>query len=230
MKNPNQKLLNRYTFNMIAFLDGAKVVDRNKHVIHLDGKFYHAEVRFYLGKIAEFTAEDRKSREIIYYLHFEMTDFDTINRHLNSFVYFLQVYRSGSNVPSGRREKQQVESLKILISCSSGITSSYFAHLMQEKALQIDDRIRVEAADYMRVDSIQENFDYILLAPQISHKLAEFQKKYGENRVMGMDIIDFASRNVDSVLEKVLKRHQGDQKRIFFRRLRKTEKDCMIKI
>ena len=113
MKNPNQKLLNEFTFNMIAFLEGAKVVDKEKRVIFLDGEFYHAEIRFYLGRVAEFTVKDRKSDEILYYLHFEMTDFDTIYYHISSFIHFLQGYRPGHRLPIEKKDKQQMEPLRI---------------------------------------------------------------------------------------------------------------------
>ena len=231
MKNPNQKLLNEFTFNMIAFLEGARVVDKEKRVIFLDGEFYHAEIRFYLGKVAEFTAKDRKSDEILYYLHFEMTDFDTIYHHISSLVHFLQGYRPGRRLPVEnvkKMDKQQMEPLKILISCTSGMTSSYFAWLMQAAAEKMSDRIQVEAADYMRLDGIHEKYDYILLAPQIAYKLEEFRRKFGGNRVMAINVTDFASRNVDDVLEKILKIHREVPEKNFFRRLRKREKQCII--
>lgn len=228
MKNPNQKLLNEFTFNMIAFLEGAKVVDKEKRVIFLDGEFYHAEIRFYLGRVAEFTVKDRKSDEILYYLHFEMMDYDTIYHHISSFVHFLQGYRPGRRLPVEKKDKQQMEPLKILISCTSGMTSSYFAWLMQAAAEKMSDRIQVEAADYMRLDEIHEKYDYILLAPQIAYKLEELKKKFGENRVMAINVTDFASRNVDGVLEKILRIHRGVPEKNFFRRLRKKEKQCII--
>ena len=231
MKNPNQKLLNEFTFNMIAFLEGAKVVDKEKRVIFLDGEFYHAEIRFYLGRVAEFTVKDRKSDEILYYLHFEMTDFDTIYYHISSFIHFLQGYRPGRRLPVEKvekKDKQQIEPLTILISCTSGMTSSYFAWLMQKTASKISDRIQVEAADYMRLDGIHEKYDYILLAPQITYKLEEFRRKFGGNRVMAINVTDFASRNVDGVLEKIMKIHREVPEKNFFIRLRKREKQCII--
>ncbi|MGN0268319.1 MAG: PTS sugar transporter subunit IIB [Lachnospiraceae bacterium] len=229
MKNPNQKLLNEFTFNMVAFLESAEVVDREKRVIFLDGEFYHAEARFYLGRVAEFTAKDKMSDEILYYQHFDMTDYDTIYHHVNSFVHFLQIYRPGYRLPVEKKEKQQMEPLRILISCTSGMTSSYFAGLMQEKAAKISDRIRVEAADYMRLDEIHAKYDYILLAPQISHKLKDFQEKYGENRVMEMGIMEYASRDVEHVLENILSIHEKEQEKNLFRRLRKKAKNCIMK-
>ena len=230
MKNPNQKLLNEFTFNMVAFLESAEVVDREKRVIFLNGEFFHAEARFYLGRVAEFTAKDKMSDEILYYQHFEMMDYDTIYHHINSFVHFLQIYRPGYrlSIEKDVKKDKKMESLRILISCTSGMTSSCFAGLMQEEAAKISGRIRVEAAEYVRLDEIHAKYDYILLAPQISHKLKDFQEKYGENRVMEMGIMEYASRDVGRVLDNILSIHEKEQEKNLFRGLRKKAKNCIM--
>ena len=93
--------------------------------------------------------------------------------------------------------------INILLSCTSGLTTSYFAYLMQEKMNKVHQNIKIDAVSFTKVDEVENQYDYILLAPQISYKYDEFKEKYGD-KVMMMDTIDFASLNVDSVLNQII--------------------------
>ena len=50
----------------------------------------------------------------------------------------------------------------------------------------------------------QDQYDYILLAPQIAYKLPEYRAKYGD-RVMTVDSRDFASSDVGRVLNRLVR-------------------------
>ena len=72
-----------------------------------------------------------------------------------------------------------------------------------EKMNKVHQNIKIDAVSFTKVDEVENQYDYILLAPQISYKYDEFKEKYGD-KVMMMDTIDFASLNVDSVLNQII--------------------------
>ena len=62
----------------------------------------------------------------------------------------------------------------------------------------------IDAVSFTEIDKVQSEYDYILLAPQIAYKLPEYRKKYG-NRVMKVDSRDFASYDVNRVINRVIR-------------------------
>ena len=98
--------------------------------------------------------------------------------------------------------------IRLLISCTSGMTSSYFAYTMQNSLNTAGLVMTVDAVSYTEIDKVQEAYDYILLAPQIAYKLSEYQAKYG-SKVMSIDAMDFASSNVNRVVNKLMEMSLG---------------------
>lgn len=98
------------------------------------------------------------------------------------------------------------EQLKILLSCTAGLTTSYFAYLMQEALAPLKENITIDAVSYLDLDQVQQDYDVILLAPQIAYKYPELKERYG-SKLMKIDTLDFATGNVNHVLNEVLSVH-----------------------
>lgn len=161
---------------------------------------YHAVINFYPNNLVELSVEDRCSKETVFYLHFEIRDLKSSTEKIESFFKFLKHPPKKEQLNVDLIENKQIN---ILLSCTSGLTTSYFAYLMQEKMNKVHQNIKIDAVSFTKVDEVENQYDYILLAPQISYKYDEFKEKYGD-KVMMMDTIDFASLNVDSVLNQII--------------------------
>lgn len=74
---------------------------------------------------------------------------------------------------------------------------------MQEALNQTHHCVDVDAINYLELDAIQNQYDCILLAPQIDYHYWELRQKYGE-KVMMIDTIDFASGNVNRLLKQLI--------------------------
>ncbi len=151
----------------------------------------------------ELAVEDKETKETHFYIHFAIRDMQETKENVRAFFQFLERKEEGKAQPD-LPSLGRIRPLKLLVSCSCGITSTYFALLMQEALDQADSQIKVSAVSYRDVEKIQEAYDYILLAPQIGYLLPEFQKRYG-NKVMAIDMVDFASHNVGQVLNVIIK-------------------------
>ncbi len=94
--------------------------------------------------------------------------------------------------------------MKLLVSCTSGLTSSYyFAYTMKNALDKAGVPVIIGAVSFTEIDKVQARYDYILLAPQITYKLPEYRKKYGD-RVMNVDSRDFARYDVIRVMNRLI--------------------------
>ena len=176
-------------------------ISKNPNRIH----FYHqtrkGTIAFYEGYILELSVEDCQSGQCPFYIHFAIQGKEQAKGNIRLFFQALEGKGAGQEALD-RCAVRRMKPLKILVSCSCGITSSYFALLMQEALDRAGAQIKVSAVCYTDVEKVQEEYDHILLAPQISYMLPEFQKRYG-NKVLAIDMVDFASRNVEHVLNTI---------------------------
>lgn len=203
MNEKKQRPLTKEIYHWVSSMRCAHVGENPNH-IHFSSQNRRGTISFYEEYIIELSVEDRETGESLFYIHFAIQDIQKTKDNIRIFFRFLE----GKDQ---RREQldlpviQKIRTLKVLVSCSCGITSSYFAFLMQQMLNQAGSGIQADAADFTKVDQIQDQYDYILLAPQISYLLPEFQKKYGD-RVLAIDMVDFASRNVNHVLNLIVQK------------------------
>lgn len=99
---------------------------------------------------------------------------------------------------------------KILLACAMGMSTSLLVTKMKEAAKKRDEKYQIWATD---VDSIEdeEEFDIVLLGPQVSHRLREAKEEINNPKipVLVIDKMDYGSCNGEAVLnfaENALKR------------------------
>lgn len=162
----------------------------------------HGTIRFHDDNIVELVIENQTTHETVFYLHFQMHDMKaSIEQFETFFSYLKQPHLQHEEV---YLEKSSIKN--ILLSCSGGLTTSYFAYAMQEIVDQKNMNVRIDAVAYTDIDTIEENYDVILLAPQIAYMLPEYKRKYGK-KVMSISSIDFATSQFDGILNKAMSHH-----------------------
>lgn len=139
-----------------------------------------------------------------FWLHFEMHDFEFVMGQLSDF--FKCLYDVTGNRIAKNVEKVSKEIKNILICCTAGMTSGYFAGMMQQR---VDEEcpecgIHVNNCNVNLIGECIDDYDIVLIAPQIAYKEKELKDKYGE-KIQCIDRVDFATFNFDSVLNKILK-------------------------
>ncbi len=156
-------------------------------------------IQFHEDNIVELSIKDNQTKESLFYLHFQMHDMNSVLKQFHTFFQYLtQPYVEHQKL--GIRDPKIK---KILLSCSGGLTSSYFAYSIQEMMNQKHIDIQVDAVAYSDIDSVADKYDMILLAPQIGYMLADYKRKYG-NKVMTIESIDFATSNFEGIMQKAL--------------------------
>lgn len=167
-----------------------------------------ATIRFYDNDLVEISIARKKDNEIQYYLHFQIKDKEHAQQMYLEMIEALKAM-----------EDEQV--VKILLCCSSGFTTSYFAQRLNEAAKQLSLDYEFDATSYFDLYSRAEGYDMILIAPQIGYMLKKFKKALPKKRVCQIPTSLFASYNTGatfSFIQEQLKEHrqQSQEKNSLF--------------
>jgi len=181
----------------MASLDNAHI-SKKCGIISFCNEAYEALVIFHENSVMELSIQDKKTGETPFYLHFEAMEPKTTRDNIQAFFRFFKDKKPVKENLDVAAVKHN-HPMRLLVTCTSGLTSSYFAYTMKNALRQAGIDITIDAASYMELDDLGNQYDYILLAPQIAYKLPEYQEKYGD-RVMAVDSRDFASYDVNKVM------------------------------
>lgn len=202
MKERKEKSLQCEIYDWLASMKNARI-KKKRGIISFTNDMYEALVVFHEDSLMELSIEDKKTGETLFYLHFEARDAKTTHENIQAFFAFFCDRRPEKERLDITAVKNR-QPIKLLVSCTSGLTSSYFAYTMKNALDKVGVEAVIDAVSFTEIDKVQSGYDYILLAPQIAYKLPEYKKKYG-NRVMKVDSRDFASYNVNRVMNRIVR-------------------------
>ena len=162
----------------------------NNHIIDIKTNYSFSQVIFNPLNIIELSVTNTTNQNIEFYLHFQMKTMkhatELFNEMMNNILQLV--------------EKPKI---KILLSCSGGLTTSYFASKLNEAAQILDYHYEVKAIGYTDLFNIGNEYDVILLAPQISFMHAKVQEILKEKIVLKIPPQVFAKYDVVKTLQLV---------------------------
>lgn len=139
---------------------------------------------------------DIQTGENRFYLHLQPIDEHDTCKAVHSFLDLLECKSS----PVETLEKEIDGCQRVLLVCTSGITSGFFAELMQNILDQSGSQARVEAQAIGQLDQVcMGQYDKILLAPQVGYEFENITSLYG-NKVSKINPFDFATMNARKVV------------------------------
>lgn len=144
-------------------------------------------ITFNKFNIIEFQVTNTFTNEIEFYLHFQMK---TMKHALELFHEMIESIKKLANRPI----------IKILLCCSGGLTTSFFASKINSASKLLYLNIEAEAIGYTQLFNIGNDYDIILLAPQISYLHAKVQEILKEQIVIKIPPQVFAKYDVGKML------------------------------
>lgn len=147
-----------------------------------------AEINFYPDEIVEISITSFKNNDPKYYLHFQLKEEE------HTKVLFREMEEALLNL---RYEKK----IRVLLSCSSGFTTSFFASRLKEAADTLELDYTFDAVSYFDLYDQAENYDIILLAPQIGYMLKKIATSLPNKLILQIPTQVFASYDAMSTLE-----------------------------
>lgn len=202
MREKKEKSLQCEIYDRLASMKNA-CIKKKCGIISFTNDMYEALAVFHEDSLMELSIEDKKTGETPFYLHFEARDAKTAHDNIQAFFAFFCDRRPVKERLDITAVKSR-QPIKLLVSCTLGLTSSYFAYTMKNALDKVGVEAVIDAVSFTEIDKVQSRYDYILLAPQIAYKLPEYRKKYG-NRVMKVDSRDFASYDVNRVMNRIVR-------------------------
>lgn len=194
-----QNLYTTIAYNWIGSLDHAKKGRSSKSICFCK-KNYHGKISFFEHSVIELMVEDINTKETIFYLHFEIKNLRMLIENIRTFFKCL-------NQSDNQQEKQSIvfnmnTQINILLTCTTGLTTSYYAYLLEDYFQKNHLDITIDAVGYQELERIQNKYDYIFVAPQISYQYINLHERYGD-KVFLIDSYDFATGNIDAVLNNL---------------------------
>lgn len=161
-----------------------------KDFVQLESPFGIAEVTFNLYCIIELKVTSKKREELDFYLHFQM---NTLKHAVSLFNEMLVCLL----------KLDHEAKTKVLLCCSGGLTTSYFAQEINKASKLLKNTIEVSAVGYNQLYQIDQQFDFIFLAPQISYLHAQVQSILKDQVVMKIPPLVFARYDVGTLLKMI---------------------------
>jgi predicted NBD/HSP70 family sugar kinase/cellobiose-specific phosphotransferase system component IIB len=152
-----------------------------------------AEINFYETdeyEIAEFLIHSKKDDEVKFFLHFETDEEEHAKSLFHEMVDVLVSLESQ-------------HSTKILLCCSTGLTTSYFAQRLNETAatMHLDYQFEARGVNTAYTEGFQ--YDAILLAPQIGFLLEKVQGVLFDKVVLQIPAAIFGKYDTGACMEMI---------------------------
>lgn len=146
-------------------------------------QFYHLEY-----EIVSFTIDSPKSEDPLFFLHFELQDIEHAEKLFREMIQSLK--NAASKVTT-----------KILLSCTSGFTTSFFAEKLNAAAETLGVDYSFSAVAYTELYEAAADKDIILLAPQIGYLMKKAAEVLKDKILIQIPTDVFATYNVNKMLE-----------------------------
>ena len=95
---------------------------------------------------------------------------------------------------------------KILLACNAGMSTSLLVSNMQKYAKEIGVEVMIEAMPVLQAEKSWQDWDIILLGPQVRHVIGKFKETVQEQiPVLVIDMRDYGLMNGKNFLNTALK-------------------------
>ena len=158
---------------------------RVQNTIVLETKYGIGHVNFYDDCIIELNVENKNTQELDFFIHFQMNNLHHAVGLLMEMKECLETLR-------------QHQKLKVLLSCSSGLTTGFFADKLQEAADLLNKDYLFDAVAYSELFDKGKDYDMILLAPQVSYMLSKVEDVFKDKLVFALSSTLFGKYDVSN--------------------------------
>lgn len=142
--------------------DSCEIQNEGNQIV-LETNYGIGHVLFYDDCIIELNVENKNTKEIIFFIHFQMNDLHHAVGLLTEMKECLETLIENKKT-------------KVLLSCTSGFTTGFFAEKLQEGAELLNKDLEFHAVAYSDLFAAAKDYDMILLAPQVSYMLTKVQE------------------------------------------------------
>lgn len=155
--------------------------------IIIENEYCYSYVTFNPQCIIELCVMNKRTDEMAFYLHFQ---FKTLKHAISLFEEMAQCIKKMIDQPICR----------LLLCCSGGMTTAFFADKIKNGIKVLNLNMEVAATSYQKIYNVAQNYDVILLAPQVSYVKLQVEKVFKNKLVLKIPTQIFASYNVGALI------------------------------
>ena len=159
---------------------------KDENVIVIETSYCRGEVTFFPMDIIQLSVLNLVTDRHEFYLHFQM---HTLEHAMKLFREMLESVKELAVKPP----------VRILLSCTSGLTTGFFAQKLNESAQLLSLNYEFTAVSYGNLYHVASQYDIILLAPQISYIYETAKKILHNKKVCQIPPKVFATYDVKAV-------------------------------
>ena len=189
--------------------------------IRIETDFALAEVNFYEMEmlVVELRITDKKKDETAFFLHFELREEDYAKELFDEMIETLEELRERKNV-------------QVLLSCTSALTTGLMAERLNEAASLVSGQFHFDAVPFPELYEKAQDYDMILLAPQIAYEGTRIRRILEEKIVVDIPARLFATYDAAGIFEIVRSEYEDykrlAQKKISHKEVSVTKSDAKI--
>ena len=161
-------------------------------------------VNFYEENIVELRINTIPDDEVAFFLHFQLLEEDNYE-HAQDLFYDME---------TAMRNLKKNKTYHILLSCTSALTTSYFAEVLNDAAEKTGTKYHFRAVSFDHIEEEGKNEDVILLAPQVHFERKKVQEMYPNKIIINIPGTTFAKYNAGEMLGIVKEELEDHEKQI----------------
>lgn len=180
-------------------------LDKNiEPLVYDDRKIYSIIYEDFLGElvvwhnlIVEEIITNQKTRQQMYYLHYEISDKTETNELVENFKWrIFNINRQDFII------KKDDQLRKILLCCSSGLTSSLFVMKLNDFCKEHNVNYHFKAASIFDKEALNKEYDLLLMAPQVQHYTKGLANIFHQ-QILNIDPNDYGQYNCNNIIAKI---------------------------
>ena len=213
MNAEQEKILQSFKEKILsAKLDDAKISEVAGN-FEIKTDYAIGKINFYALDvlIVEMSVTNLADDENKFYLHFELRDLN----------YAEELFAEMLATITDLKSKQTV---KILLSCTGGLTTGFFAEKLNESAKILELDYKIDAVPFHKLYEVAQDYSVILLAPQIAYQMQKVSEILSESLVLKIPAKIFASYDSGEMLQFIRENLENYKKTAAERIIAKVKK------
>ncbi len=174
------------------------ITQKNENTIYIDTDYCHGEVNFFDNNIIALNVKNLTNGNTEFFLHFQM---QSMNHAVELFNEMIEVVKKLVEKPQRT----------VLLSCTSGLTTTYFAQQLNDAANILNIEYSFDATPYADLYDKGRDYDIILLAPQIAYLQPKVQEVLRDKMVLQIPASMFAKYDTGETLTFIQEEEKNHQ-------------------
>lgn len=171
--------------------------DEHKEIYSYLNNNLFGQIIVWNNYLVEEIITDQATNKKVFYLHYKMEDYKQITNLIKSFKLRMFLFcQKDAVIKTDNQER------RILLCCTSALTTTLFAKMLQEFSDNNNLPYHFLATSIYDSETLSKDFDLILMAPQVQHYTKEMVKKYHQ-RFLIMNTLDFAQYDCNNIISQI---------------------------